>query len=122
MPDLPLVAEREVADALGPTERLIAAPDFDPEDGYAGTPGVAKAAAEALLTRGIRRVVVLAHPGHRRRAAWCCRTVGLDPVLVPRLNVPFDPESAQWWTRGAVRWWLREVPARAVNWYLSQRA
>lgn len=119
---LPVVAESDVADALSPgshpeVERLA------PRDplGSLGTDGVARAAAGLLRGRGVRYVVVVAHPHHRRRASWWCHRFSLVPVECPRVDAPFDSLSAQWWTRGAFRWWFREVPLRLVTWCACTR-
>jgi uncharacterized SAM-binding protein YcdF (DUF218 family) len=113
--DTPVVAEAEVADALTDDVRLLQVVDLTHESRHPGTEAVAQQFARALGDAGLRRVVVLAHPGHRRRAARSCRRAGLDVVDTPRVQVGFDKKSRQWWTRGPVRWWVREAPLRLVE-------
>jgi hypothetical protein len=115
---LPLVAESDVADALADRSSLIGVCGLLPGRTSVGTAGVARAAAAILHAKGCCCVVVIAHPGHRRRARACCRREGLLVARYPRLSIAYDPDSVQWWTRGPLRWWLREIPLRCADWVL----
>lgn len=58
------------------------------------------------------RVVIVAHPQHLPRVKMQAEKLGLT-VVVPEIGkIPFDPESAQWWTRELFLWLVREIPGR----------
>lgn len=114
-PKLPLVAEREVAEALPEGVKAVAVVEASAAGWRRGTPGIAIRASQILLPRGLRRVIVIAHPAHLGRAQANCRWAGFTVLAAPSLHVDYDKCSAQWWTRGPIRWWLREAPLRLAE-------
>lgn len=110
-PDLLVMAEPEVASCLESQRRKLVVLSF--ADDHAGTRAVIRAALAEMQSMGIRRAVVVAHPKHRRRIQIVSRQEGLAIDLAPVVLVPsYDSSSAQWWTRGPIRWWALDLVAR----------
>lgn len=116
-PDLPVLAQSEVAAALSRRGRMVVDIESDLRERrglgpttYVDTSMIAEATASMIRAAGWSRVAVLSHPAHTGRCAASLERLGLTPI-VPDLrgqSIDFDPESAQWWTRSRVGWLLRE--------------
>lgn len=112
---LPVLAEFEIASLL-PADMVRLCIISTGRDRYFDTRKVALTALPCLVEDGLKRPVVVAHPVHLKRALGTCRRLGLDarePGGARRVR--FDSHSTQWWTRGPIRWWLRELPARVYD-------
>jgi uncharacterized SAM-binding protein YcdF (DUF218 family) len=109
---LPLILQGEVADAYG--EPLPGIPLFRIDQHrqagkYLDTSEVAAQALEIMRQQGWRSAVLLAQAHHVPRVALVCQRLGLQTVVPPGLGeVGFCPNSSQWWTRGRLRWFVRE--------------
>jgi hypothetical protein len=114
-PALPIVAQYEIA-SLIPPEMLRLCIGSGGSDRYLDTRGIALEALRCLEQGDLCRPVVVAHQSHLRRAVATCWRLGLD-ARVPEveLRVRFDRRSTQWWTRGPIRWWLRELPTMVYD-------
>ncbi len=116
-PQLPLLAQTEVARAATARGRLVV--DLEAlvresnglgPTAYVDTAAVARAAVELASRAGWDTVGVIAHPSHAGRCVAILETAGLRAVVPPEvLGVGFDPGSRQWWTRSRRSWLLREV-------------
>lgn len=124
---LPLIVQGEIADVLLaklPTAQIHRIGDLCDKGPYLDSRLVAERAAVLMRQNGWKRVVVVAHPYHMPRADAVCRALGMDTIAPEGLErVPFCASSVQWWTRDAVRWRMREVPATVFyalrGWLLS---
>ncbi|MDE2001780.1 MAG: hypothetical protein KGI60_04435 [Patescibacteria group bacterium] len=59
---------------------------------------------------GWKVAFIAAHPHHRFRCQLIAEKLGLT-TFAPKLNVPYDPQSTQPWTRSPVRFLPREAAA-----------
>ena len=114
-PDLPVLAQTEVATALARTGRVALDLQADLTttvgEGYVDTTQVAGAAVRLLRSAGWHRVGVLAHPSHLLRCIATVERLGIE-VSTPEISlseVDFDPASTQWWTTSASAWRRREL-------------
>ncbi len=79
--------------------------------------------------KGWRRVLILAAPQHLKRCLRDARKRLLHPQITRVEGYHwrtlerfwYDPLSAQWYTRGPLRWWLREMFLRLLPWGLYVR-
>lgn len=92
---------------------------------------IIEGARDFLEGRGIsyEEVFILAVPQHIRRCMRDARKVFKDrAVSVVAADLRLSPSwqrkfycstSTQWWTRGPVQWWVREIPIRILQvlWY-----
>lgn len=116
-PDLPILAQSEVAMTLARRGRTVIDIESDLRDqrglcpaSYVDTSMVAEAAAAMLKAAGWSRVAVVSHPAHTPRCAASMIRQGIEPI-VPDLrskSIDFDPGSTQWWTRNRGFWLARE--------------
>lgn len=112
---LPILAEIEIASLL-PRDMVRLCITSTQRERYFDTRKVVLTALPCLIEDGLRRPVVVAHPVHLRRALTTCRRLGIDArEPLGELRVRFDRRSTQWWTRGPIRWWLREFPVRVYD-------
>lgn len=115
---IPVIAQKEVADALSSLK-------------YTNIVGVIKEhwirgkylnTSEVLLqTHGIMKknrwdkAIAVAHPAHISCVKGILEKMGVEVIIPEELEgIPFDPLSTQWWTRGRLRWWLREIPTSLI--------
>lgn len=114
---LPLLLQSEIADSLPPSLAVLRRIGEHRRGPYLDSRAVARQALEVMREKGWTTAVVLAHRHHVPRAEAVCRRLGIDTVVPEGLaRVPFCTKSLQWWTRGPVRWRLREVPAVFWHW------
>ena len=92
------------------SEHLTSLPSSRPGGDYVDTRTIALQMAEIVHRENYLRVVVVAHPRHMGRVVRTLARLGVSAR--PAANVadaPFDPLSVQPWTRGPVRWRIREA-------------
>ena len=70
---------------------------------------------EIMKKHNWTEAIVIAHPLHISRVVKVFEKMGIE-TLIPKdvKNIPFDPNSTQWWTRNVFLWWLREIPSRII--------
>lgn len=119
-PPLVIIAQWEVCYSLWLTDRkLIAGPAADrliclwPQGSYYATVHVKRATVHSLLARGFSscRGLELAHPDMAARAQLILWRLGVCPALLVA-DIPFGPDSVQWWTRSPWQWFVREYAGR----------
>lgn len=87
---------------------------------YLDTYEFARQAAEFMKKQDWNKAIVVAHPDHVWRCAKCLEKLGVETAVFGSLKtIPFNPFSAQWWTRSRFFWWLREIPAITIYWFKS---
>jgi hypothetical protein len=84
-----------------------------PDSSYYATVHVKRATANEIHSRGLDPDLglELAHPDMAARAQLILWRLGIRPGLLV-VDLPFDRESVQWWTRSAVLWAPREIAGR----------
>jgi hypothetical protein len=115
------ILQEEIADATQHREHLTSIPSSRPAGDYVDTRTIAVEMAEIVRRENYAHVVVVAHPRHMRRAIRTLARLGVRGRPAGNLeDAPFDPLSAQPWTRGPVRWRIRETVSllmyRARGW------
>ena len=66
----------------------------------------------------IEKIFVLAVRPHLWRVFHDAKKVFGHAVIPLRLRTeisPYHKDSSQWWTRGPIRWWARELPLRLLR-------
>ncbi len=113
----PLLLQWEIALALA-EQRPMMTVNHTVREHWAGeyldTFEVLRQIAVVCRANGGKRVAIVAHPAHAWRVARVAARLGLDPVIVNTVGVPYDPESIQPWTRSAWRFLPRELAARLM--------
>jgi len=123
--NLPLIIQWEIADCeeeLGSAAKnlvLKIKEHYSIPGKYLATYEVASQAVFCCMSeKGLKTVLVVAHPAHFWRCKKCLRKLGVEVVRPIGLNsIPYNPNSAQLWTRNKFFWWLREIPTIAYYWY-----
>ena len=65
-----------------------------------------------MALHGWKRALLVAHPNHMPWLDYVCTQVGIEIVAPTGLSgVPFDEQSAQYWSR-SIAAWQAEVLAR----------
>lgn len=69
--------------------------------------------------RRFYKILLVCHPAHLWRAKQALETLlfkadmtATEVIVPPKEDlraIPYDRNSSQWWTRGVIRWWIREV-------------
>ena len=123
----PPLVQQATRDALPPDYLLSGVAEQHGVAGkYLDTREVFRQHAKVCHRKGWRRVIVVAHPDHLWRVMEVVRAFDLEPVAMELSgfehafepiaadtdNVPYDPLSLQWWTRGRKRFLVREIPTR----------
>ena len=113
---LPMIFQKEVASAFrsltgGKDAEIVKViKEHRVKGKYLDTYEVLAQALEIIKKNGWTKVILVAHPDHICRAEKVLKKMRLK-VLIPSglEDIPFDPHSRQWWTRGPLVWWLWEV-------------
>ena len=83
------------------------------EGKYLDTYEVLAQAVEAMKENKLAKAILVAHPGQTWRATKVLEKMGIEVIIPVGLEtICFDLYSTQWWTRGPLRWWIREIPTR----------
>ena len=117
---LPMILQREITDPLprGIINLFVISKHRQKGD-YLDTFEVLSQTERIMTTNGWSKALVLCHPWHAWRIAMVLKKMGIKAVFPLEIrNIPFDPNSAQWWTRNKFLWILREIPARLI--YLAK--
>lgn len=115
--DLPKILQWEVADALGDlkAKRIN---EHRIKGQYLDTYEVVSQIRDLMFHDGMKCAILIAHPLHAWRAMKVCEKMGIATLVPNGLErIPFDHLSVQSWTRGPIRFILREIPARLLYWY-----
>ncbi|GEM_PF-843946 len=85
---------------------------------YLDTREVLAQMASVCLENDLRCAIIIAHPDHQWRVVRAARKLGFESIVpsLVELDVPYDPESVQWWTRNRFLFWIRETPVIAYYW------
>jgi hypothetical protein len=111
---LPMLLQWEIADCVSgliKEGRDLVVRKHRAEGKYLDTREVIAQAWEFAKKRGIKKVIVVAHPDHAPRCAAVAAKIGFDVEIANTLEIPYDPESTQDWTRSAVVFKPREEMA-----------
>jgi hypothetical protein len=83
---------------------------------YLDTREVARQMVEMMAQWGEDKVIVVAHRLHVWRVVKVLEKLGVEPIIsaYQPIQIPFDPESRQWFTRNKLFWIIREIPARLL--------
>ena len=85
------------------------------EGKYLDTYEVLSQAREVMRKYRWTRAILVAHPAHISRCKKVLEKMGMIVIIPKGLEyIPFDIHSTQWWTRGRLKWWLREIPTRIL--------
>ena len=110
LPGLPVIAQFDVADALGQRSAELIIRRHRTEGAYLDSQEVARQAKDHMQARGWKSVVVATHPAMEARNDALCTAMGLKTVAPAGLEViRYDPGSEQDWTRDPASWWKREA-------------
>lgn len=85
---------------------------------YVDTEEVNRQAARECKKRGIKTVVLVAHPHHIWRAGKNLERHGITVLFAPSDDIPYDPTCSRWWLRSPWLFIPREVLSRLY--YLSK--
>lgn len=111
---LPMVLQWEVADCLTDLPMAGVIREHEEPGKYLDSREVLLQSWSICQAHGWKRAVVVAHPDHAWRVARIAHKLGFQVAVANTSQVPYDPESTQVWTRGPVRFLLREVVAVAL--------
>jgi hypothetical protein len=118
---LPMFLNRNIAGALGEIM-----PGIEPEEifdgnsaGYIATKGHGTwaelaQARYAMNERRFNRPILVAQAYHVGRVALQAELLEMEPIVPEGLPRDFDPESEQPWTRGRLRWAIREAAGAPI--------
>lgn len=112
----PVIAQHEL---IEPLRRLAGVdPTFVISEattgGYLDTYDFMAQASVILAKNKLKRPLVLAHPHHLPRVQAVANKLGIDATYEGGLQAVWEKHSAQRWTRGPLRWFIREVIAISV--------
>lgn len=117
--DIPVILQKEVAEAarrwMFKNGKIITAiiKRHRIEGKYLDTYEVLAQAVEAMKENGWKKAIIVGHPAHIPRIKAVLEKMGMEVIIPSGLEtIPYDPLSIQWWTRGPLRWWIREIPTR----------
>jgi hypothetical protein len=119
---IPIFTQRDLP--IG--EGIFAEDVLKAQDGFDGDPttiDIVRAFEHIAWKARWRKVLVLAAPQHMQRCLRDMRRALMHPdvgIVMPyrwKLHWKwYDQYSAQWYTRGPLRWWVREAMLRALPW------
>lgn len=116
--DRPVIAQCEIDDALCAygvgrgAEHVIRAARRAHQ--YLDTRECLMQMRSVMAANGWNTPAVVAHPHHLPRVLAVLAALGVDGIPVPGVQAIWDHRSGQCWTRGPVRWAVRESLAIAV--------
>lgn len=117
--DLPMFLQWEIADCITgliDKGRDLVVRKHRAEGKYLDTYEVIAQAWEFAKKRGIRRAVIVAHPDHAFRCAAVAVKIGFDVEIANTAKVPYDPDSAQEWTRNR-KFFIEQYEPKAMEYY-----
>lgn len=113
--NLPAILQYEIAEALsvlGASKDVIRIEESSEAKTRLDTVDFATQAKAIMALHGWKRALVVAHPNHMPWLDYVCTQVGIEIVAPTGLSgVPFDEQSAQYWSRSLAAW-QAEVLAR----------
>lgn len=120
---VPVIAQEEVATRMYVKAEVVIAPS---QEVCLSTLHICRQFESGANQRHWNKVLVVAAPPHQKR---CVRDLGMlgfgAQTETGALTEWFtywqwwyDKTSHQRWTRGPLRWWLREIPLRLLPWWL----
>ncbi len=111
---LPMVLQYQVADCIaGSSENIVS---VGKGAGYLNTHEVLIRMRQLCESRGLQRVIIVAHPDPYWRALRCAEKHGFKVFAVDVSSVPNDLQSKHQWTRS--RWLLVPYDIGARLWFL----
>ena len=116
--DIPLILQFEIADIYQGKGKVFRIEEHRSEGQYLDTREVAEQALAIMENHGWQSALLLAHPDHLPRVKTVCEKLGIKTVIPTNLEVRFDPESEQEWTRSKEAWGKREK--QVVEYYKKQ--
>jgi hypothetical protein len=112
---LPKILQTEIADALPSANRdqhVYVIAEAQNSGQRLDTPEIISQAKNVMQTHSWQTAIVCAHPHHLPWVDYLCQAAGITTVAPEGLQtIPFDPRSAQYWTRSLAAW-QKEVHAR----------
>lgn len=111
--DLPLLLQKEVAEAMGESNRrpslIIEGEPSTSTGGELDTWQVLKQAREFMDEHGLNNPILVAQAYHIGRVCLQAIKQDMEPIVAVGLPRQFDPESTQFWTRDKRLWIPREL-------------
>ncbi len=113
---LPMILQWEVAYALpDEPDNLTVIRSHRIKGEYLDTMEVLSQTKEIMGKQRWEKAIVVAHPSHIWRVKKMFEKMGVKIIIPSGLrDIPFDPQSEQWWTRNIFFWILREIPVRLI--------
>ena len=109
LPNIPLIAQFEVADALKATKPVLRITAHRIPGKYLDSGEVAAQAHEFMKLHRWDRAFIVTHPALEARNDYICTALGMETIAPSGLDsIEFDNNSEQEWTRDAQSWWARE--------------
>ena len=107
---LPCIAQHEIADILLANYKITPAHVIHASLGaYLDSRQVLIEARDYMQAHNLHAALIVVQRSHAYRTLSLCRRLGIAAELAHGLPYSWDVDSDQWWTRGPLRWWLREA-------------
>jgi len=112
---VPVIAQFEVAEQV--MHGVVMHRVGQWRDGYLPSWKVVDKIIAKMRELGVSRPILYAHPDHVWRIKRHFLRHQIELIIPDNLSeVPYDRYSVQWWTRGPIRWRLREILVRLYCW------
>lgn len=113
---LPVVTQGEISDcrAFRKVPPSLVVYEHRERGKYLDTYEALAQAVEYCRNQGFTKALLVAHPQHMLRCKMVLEKKGIVVLPADTRRVPYDPLSAQIWTRNAMLFTLREIPVRLM--------
>ena len=115
--DCPLLIQKEIADCFDTSKFLSLRKGIVSvfEKGDLSTYEIIHSIVKMMERNECHKAIIITHPAYASRIKAILEKKLIEVELPPEIgNIPFDPQSTIWWTRGPLRWWIMEIPLRIL--------